>query len=133
MSTPTSRRVSGGRDDATPGPTPTESTPTEPAPTASAAATGRAGAAFDTQSAWVLNPKVALRPEPFGALLYHFGTRKLSFLKNLTVVGLVESLGDHASADAAMAAADIGSASRPQYVQALAALAESGMIVARTE
>ena len=31
--------------------------------------------------AWRLHPQVALRPEPFGALLYHFGTRRLSFLQ----------------------------------------------------
>ena len=31
--------------------------------------------------AWRLDGSVALRPEPFGALAYHFGTRKLSFLK----------------------------------------------------
>ena len=28
------------------------------------------------------SPQVAVRPEPFGALLYHFGTRRLSFLKD---------------------------------------------------
>ena len=32
-------------------------------------------------AAWRLADSVALRPEPFGALAYHFGTRKLSFLK----------------------------------------------------
>ncbi|PHV65551.1 mycofactocin biosynthesis chaperone MftB [Williamsia muralis] len=90
--------------------------------------TGRA-TAFDSDRAWVLNSSVALRPEPFGALLYHFGTRKLSFLKNLTVVEVVQSLGDHASADDALAAAGIGDADRHLYVSALSALAVSGMIV----
>ncbi|WP_336789213.1 mycofactocin biosynthesis chaperone MftB [Gordonia malaquae] len=87
------------------------------------------GPAFDTAAAWTLNPKVALRPEPFGALLYHFGTRKLSFLKNLTVVDLVRSLAEHPSADAALQAAGIADADRPLYLQALSALAESGMII----
>ena len=32
--------------------------------------------------AWALSPSVALRPEPFGALAYHFGNRRLTFLKN---------------------------------------------------
>ena len=27
---------------------------------------------------WRLDDRVAVRPEPFGALLYHFGTRRLS-------------------------------------------------------
>ncbi|MFW0783968.1 mycofactocin biosynthesis chaperone MftB [Gordonia sp. CPCC 206044] len=89
------------------------------------------GSTFDSTQAWELNPKVALRPEPFGALLYHFGTRKLSFLKNLTVVDIVGSLGDHADADGALSEAGIGEAERPLYVQALRALADSGMIVRR--
>ncbi|MEE4021516.1 mycofactocin biosynthesis chaperone MftB [Gordonia sp. PKS22-38] len=114
MSVPTSSPVSGGRD-ATAGPGPT---PVDPAP-------------FDIDAAWELNPKVALRPEPFGALLYHFGTRKLSFLKNLTVVGIVQSLADHRSADEALAAAGIEAAERPLYLQALRALADSGMITRR--
>jgi putative mycofactocin binding protein MftB len=84
---------------------------------------------FDTDRAWLLNSSVALRPEPFGALLYHFGTRKLSFLKNLTVVEVVQSLGDHKTADDALAAAGITDGDRPLYVNALAALAKSGMIV----
>ncbi|GED99872.1 mycofactocin system protein MftB [Gordonia spumicola] len=87
------------------------------------------GPAFDLAAAWTLNPKVALRPEPFGALLYHFGTRKLSFLKNLTVVGIVKSLADHPTAGAALDAAGITDGDRPLYLQALTALAESGMII----
>jgi putative mycofactocin binding protein MftB len=86
---------------------------------------------FDVDQAWVLNSSVALRPEPFGALLYHFGTRKLSFLKNLTVVEVVQSLGDHDSAGDALAAAGITDSDRSLYVNALAALATSGMIVPR--
>ncbi|AUH68132.1 MULTISPECIES: mycofactocin biosynthesis chaperone MftB [Gordonia] len=89
------------------------------------------GTPFDVSRAWRMNPKVALRPEPFGALLYHFGTRKLSFLKNLEVVRLVQSLDDHDSADAAMTATGIGDGDRPLYLQALSALSESGMIIER--
>ncbi len=85
--------------------------------------------AFDTSSRWMLNPSVALRPEPFGALLYHFGTRKLSFLKNLTVVDLVKSLADHPSADAALAASGISQTDHPMYLQALQSLAHSETIV----
>ena len=88
---------------------------------------------FDGSAAWTINPKVAIRPEPFGALLYHFGTRKLSFLKNLVVVDLVKSLADHPSADAAMAAAGIADDARPLYAQALTALCESGMIIPAPE
>ena len=51
-----------------------------------------------------------MRPEPFGALLYHFGTRKLSFLKNRTIVAVVKSLADHPDARSACRAAGIDDA-----------------------
>ncbi|CRK52721.1 MULTISPECIES: mycofactocin biosynthesis chaperone MftB [Rhodococcus] len=78
---------------------------------------------------WQLHPQVALRPEPFGALLYHFGTRKLSFLKNVTIVGIVKSLADHPDARSAIRAAGIEDARIDIYARALATLAESKMIV----
>ena len=49
-------------------------------------------------SAWQLHPQVSVRPEPFGALLYHFGTRKLSFLKDRTLLAVVQGLPEAASA-----------------------------------
>jgi mycofactocin biosynthesis protein MftB len=39
-----------------------------------------------------LHPKVALRPEPFGALAYHFDNRRLVFLKHPDVVMVVRAL-----------------------------------------
>ncbi|OZE83243.1 mycofactocin biosynthesis chaperone MftB [Rhodococcoides fascians] len=78
---------------------------------------------------WQLHPQVALRPEPFGALLYHFGTRKLSFLKNPAIVDIVRSLPDHRDARAALIAAGITDNAMTRYVEALAALARSNMIV----
>ena len=61
---------------------------------------------FDADVSWRLHHQVAVRPEPFGALLYHFGTRKLSFLKNRTIVDVVNSLGDHPDARRAMGTRD---------------------------
>ena len=48
---------------------------------------------FELGLGYRLNPDVALRPEPFGALAYHFGTRRLSFLKAPELVELVCALG----------------------------------------
>ena len=76
-----------------------------------------------------LHPQVAVRPEPFGALLYHFGTRKLSFLKNRTIVEVVNSLGDHPDARAACRAAGIDDAQQAPYLYALSVLAQSKMLV----
>ena len=54
-----------------------------------------------------MHPQVAVRPEPFGALLYHFGTRKLSFLKNRTILEVVRSLPDHPDVRSACRAAGV--------------------------
>ena len=86
---------------------------------------------FDLDRAWQVDPRVSLRPEPFGALLYHFGTRRLSFLKNQTVLAVVRSLGDQPSARAACLAAGVQEAELPVYARALAALADSNMISER--
>ena len=41
---------------------------------------------------------MALRDESFGALAYHYGNRRLVFLKSRTLVELVSSLGEYPSA-----------------------------------
>ena len=84
--------------------------------------------AFDLERAWALDPQVALRPEPFGALAYHFGTRRLSFLKSRRLLAVVEGLEASESARAACAAAGVSEAELPRYARALEALADTGMI-----
>jgi putative mycofactocin binding protein MftB len=86
---------------------------------------------FDPEVPWQRARSVALRPEPFGALVYHFGNRKLSFLKSKTLVAVVEALGDHPSAAATLTACGVSEAQRPTYVKALADLARSQMIERR--
>jgi mycofactocin biosynthesis protein MftB len=86
---------------------------------------------FDLDRPWRLDDRVAVRPEPFGALLYHFGTRRLSFLKNTTVLEVVRSLAEHSSARSACTAAGVGAAALPAYERALATLADSQMIKER--
>ena len=78
--------------------------------------------------AWELDPQVALRPEPFGALAYHYGNRRLTFLRSADLVELVRSLGDHQSVDDALAASAIGAQKWPSYERALESLAESEVI-----
>jgi mycofactocin biosynthesis protein MftB len=86
---------------------------------------------FDPESGWSLHPQVAVRPEPFGALLYHFGTRKLSFLKNRTMLAVVDSLDQHADARSACRAAGIADDKQEPYMRALQTLAASNMLVPR--
>ena len=87
-------------------------------------------AAFDPDLSWRLHHQVAVRPEAFGALLYHFGTRKLSFLKNRTIVEVVNSLSDHPDARSACRAAGIDDSQQAPYLHALGVLAQSKMLVA---
>ncbi len=87
---------------------------------------------FDVELPWQKSRSVALRPEPFGALAYHFGTRKLSFLKSRTLVDVVEALADHPSAAATLTACGVTGAQRAGYIKGLADLARSQMIEERT-
>jgi putative mycofactocin binding protein MftB len=86
---------------------------------------------MDLDHAWDLHPQVSVRPEPFGALLYHFGTRKLSFLKDRTLLTVVENLATSPSGRTACTAAGVGEAELPRYEKALEALVRSSMLVER--
>lgn len=90
-----------------------------------------AGPAFDPSLPFRCSPNVALRPEPFGALVYHFGTRKLSFLKTPQLVDVVRGLEHHPDVHAAIEAAGVEGAQRPAYLRALAGLAASDTIEPR--
>jgi putative mycofactocin binding protein MftB len=92
------------------------------------ATTAAAGEAFDLARSWRLSPQVALRPESFGALAYHFGTRRLSFLKDRTLLAIVEQLGDQPSAADACREAGVAEPDLPRYERALATLAATDMI-----
>ena len=78
--------------------------------------------------AWELDPQVSVRPEAFGALLYHFGTRRLSFLKDRRLLAVVEALGSSPSARAACAGAGVDERALPAYERALARLAGTSML-----
>jgi putative mycofactocin binding protein MftB len=88
-------------------------------------------AAFDLEQAWALDDRVSLRPEEFGALAYHFGTRRLSFLKSRKLLAVVERLGDLPSGRHACWMAGVTDAELPSYERALATLADTGMITPR--
>ena len=90
-----------------------------------------AGSSFDPARSWRLHPQVAVRPEPFGALLYHFGTRKLSFLKNRTILAVVESLSEHPDVRSALRAAGVEPDAEAPYLHALGVLASSNMLTCK--
>jgi putative mycofactocin binding protein MftB len=84
---------------------------------------------FDPSEPYRLHPDVALRPEPFGALAYHYGSRRLTFLRSTLLAELVRRLGEHESVDSALSAL-VPEAQRDQYLQALTSLAESRFLCA---
>jgi putative mycofactocin binding protein MftB len=84
---------------------------------------------FDATTAYRLHDRVALRPEPFGALAYHYGNRRLNFLRAPELVALVESLDGHDSVRAAFDAAEIDQRRWPSFEKALASLAASDFLV----
>ncbi len=86
---------------------------------------------FDAGRGYDLHPQLALRPEKFGALAYHYGNRRLTFLKSPQLTRIVESLGDHPSVDAALDAHGVSPAQRPAMLRALARLESSEVIGAR--
>lgn len=86
---------------------------------------------FHLDGAWRLNTQVALRPEPFGALAYHYGTRRLSFLKDPLLVEVVRRLEEYGSAREACLSLGVTPGRLGTFSRALARIAESGMIEER--
>jgi len=66
---------------------------------------------LDLSRPYRLHPKVALRPERFGALAYSYDTRRLSLLRDPLLADLVRALGEAPSAGDALG--DVPEARRP--------------------
>jgi putative mycofactocin binding protein MftB len=75
-----------------------------------------------------LHPQVALRPEPFGALAYHYGNRRLVFLKHADMVTVARSLADHPSLAATLEACAIDPRRWPSFAAAFSSLLHSEVV-----
>jgi len=75
-----------------------------------------------------LDPQVALRPEPFGALAYHYGTRRLVFMKHHDVVEVARHLAEHPSLSAALQACGIAESRWPSFAKAFDTLSRSEIV-----
>ncbi|WP_405970752.1 mycofactocin biosynthesis chaperone MftB [Streptomyces sp. NBC_00988] len=77
---------------------------------------------------WELSPSVALRSESFGALAYHFGNRRLTFLKRRELVDVVRLLGCSPDVRTALTGAGVPPAQWSGYLRTLRGLASTDMI-----
>ena len=82
--------------------------------------------ALDT--ALELPPQVAVRPEPFGALAYHYGNRRLIFLKHPDVVSVVNNLAAHDCLQSTLDACGVAPERWPSFVTALSSLESSEIV-----
>ena len=87
---------------------------------------------LNLDTAYELHPQAAVRPEPFGALVYHYGTRRLVFLRKPEVLEVVTHLGEHESVGETLAACGVAERRWPTFVKALASLEESEIIRERS-
>lgn len=79
-------------------------------------------------SACELHPQVSIRAESFGALAYHFGNRKLMFLKHPDVVAVVQDLSRHPVLADALTAVGVHPDRWPSFVTAIDSLRSSDFI-----
>ncbi len=80
-------------------------------------------------ASWQLNPRVSLRPERFGALAYHFGNRRLSFLRHPDLVAVANALADADTVADALVVAGVHQGRWPSFLRALDTLAASDMVI----
>ena len=83
------------------------------------------------EGAYDLDPQVAIRPEEFGALAYHYGNRRLVFLRSLDILRVVESLDTAPTVAEALRSCAIPESRWPSFVKALDHLASSEVIRVR--
>ncbi len=79
-------------------------------------------------SGWQLHPRVSLRPEPFGALAYHYDNRRLNFLRSPDLVNVVNSLAEHETVALVLTDCGIDPQRWPTFERALRSLAASDFL-----
>jgi len=80
-------------------------------------------------SSFTLSPQVTLRPEPFGALAYHFVNRRLVFLRHPDIVKVVKSIGQYSNLREALVANNVAESRWPSFITALNSLTTSEILV----
>ena len=83
------------------------------------------------ESSCEVHPQVAIRPEPFGALAYHYGNRRLVFLRHPDIVRVVRTLSDHPTLRDTLVAEGVAESRWPSFVKALSSLTTSEIVRVR--
>jgi putative mycofactocin binding protein MftB len=77
---------------------------------------------------YALHPQVGLREERFGALAYHYGNRRLTFLNDEALVAAVRSPALVSDVDVALDEAGVPADRRGAYRVALSRLADAEVL-----
>ncbi|HET7531291.1 MAG TPA: mycofactocin biosynthesis chaperone MftB [Mycobacteriales bacterium] len=77
---------------------------------------------------YALHPQVGLREEVFGALAYHYGNRRLTFLNDARLVTVVRTAAEHDDIDDALAAAGVPVEQRSAFLAALHRLCDAEIL-----
>jgi len=81
-------------------------------------------------SGYTLHPQVGLRAERFGALAYHYGNRRLTFLNDEALLAVVRSPLLRDDVDTALTDAGVPADRHGAYRIALSRLADAEVLVA---
>ena len=79
---------------------------------------------------YALHPQVGLREERFGALAYHYGNRRLTFLNDERLLTVVRTAADFDDVTDALAAAGVPAEQHAAYLVALGRLVDAEVLVA---
>jgi putative mycofactocin binding protein MftB len=77
---------------------------------------------------YTLHPQVGLRTEAVGALAYHYGNRRLTFLDDDRLVDVVRHGNEHTDVETALAAAGVPEPHWATYLRALDRLVASDVV-----
>jgi putative mycofactocin binding protein MftB len=79
-----------------------------------------------------LHPQAAVRPEPFGALVYHYGNRRLVFLQHADMVAVARALSQYATLADTLEACGVERRRWPSFVKAFESLMNSDIVRERS-
>ena len=77
-----------------------------------------------------MHPQVGLREERFGALAYHYGNRRLTFLNDERLLTVVRTAADYDDVTEALVAAGVPAEQHAGYLVALGRLVDAEVLVA---